>query len=211
MAIPYPRSGVCAPDKFGVSIDGNSANGPLLMPRVSYRFRVLFIGFGAPEGVAEPITLNTNTVTIPSLTFDQMEIHSYNSRVKIAGKHNWGDATLNVRDTYDDQVSRAVGAQLQRQLDHYNQTGYQSAGDYKFKVIVQQLDGGHDTANNNIHLCGCYLSNVEYDQFDYSSSAVRNISMTISVDNVIHEGAGEGGLNSTWAAPGLDPRGGLAQ
>lgn len=206
MAIPYPRGGgVCNLDKFGVSIDGDNGQGPLLQPHTQYRFRVLFFGFGTREGTAEALTLNTNTVSVPSLSFETQEVHSYNSRAYYAGKHEWGTAELAVRDTVDNNVTRVVGAQLQRQLDHYNQTGFQSAADYKFKMIIQQLTGGHDSAAQNIHLCGCFLADVNYESFDYSSSAMRNITMTIRPDNVIHEGDGQGGQNTIFADPGDDP------
>jgi hypothetical protein len=206
MSLPFPRTGACNLDKFGVELSGT--RGPLLQPRVQYRFRVLFFGFGSREGVAEALTLNTNTVTIPNLSFETQEINSYNSRAYFAGKHTWGTASLQVRDTYDDSVSRAVGAQLQRQLDHYNQTGFQSASDYKFKMVIQQLSGGTsaDDVNQNIHLCGCFLEDVTYDGFDYASSAMRNIEMTIRPDNVIIESGNSGEEFTVFANPGVDPR-----
>ena len=206
MSIPFPRGGgVCSLDKFGVSIDADQGQGPLIMPKVKWKFRVLFMGFGSPEGTAEPLTLNTNTVSLPQLSFETQTIHSYNSRAYYAGKHEWGTAELVVRDTYDNTVSRHVGSQLQRQLDNYNQTSYQSAADYKFKVIVQQLSGGHDEAVANYHLCGCFLQDVTYDGFDYSDSSAKTISMTLRPDNVIFEGAGSGTKNSIFTEPAADP------
>lgn len=207
MSIPFPRGGgVCGLDKFGVSIDADQGQGPLIMPKVKWKFRVLFLGFGSPEGTAEPITLNTNTVSLPSLSFQTQTIDSYNSKAYYAGKHEWGTAELAVRDTFDNTVSRHVGSQLQRQLDNYNQTSYQSAADYKFKVIVQQLTGGHDAAVANYHLCGCFLENVQYDSFDYADSSPRVITMTIRPDNVIFEGEGAGTANSIFVDPADDPR-----
>lgn len=204
MTIPFPRNGACNLDKFGIEISGT--RGPMLQPNVQYRFRVLFFGFGTREGTAEALTLNTNTATIPSLSFETQELHSYNSRAYFAGKHAWSTSSLQVRSDVSGTVDTAIGAQLQRQLDHYNQTGYQSAADYKFKMVIQQLNGGigEDSVLQNIHMCGCYLEDVNYDGFDYSSSAMRNIEMTIRPDNVIFEN-GANQEFSIFPNPAADP------
>jgi hypothetical protein len=204
MAIPFPRSAKTV-DKFGVSIDQSQGQGPLLMPKVKYRWRVLFIGFGRPESAAEPLTLNTNSVTLPTLSFETQTVHSYNSRAYYPGKHEWSTLSLIVRDTYDNNVTTAVGTQLQRQLDHYNQTGWRASADFKFTMYIQQLDGGHDSAVENWTMEGCFLENVEYGDLDYSASDARTISMTIRPDNVIIEGEGAGAQNSVFADPGADP------
>lgn len=205
MSIPYPRNQTTV-DKFGVSIGGSDqGNGPIIMPKVKYRFRVLFTGFGNREGTGDPLSLNTNTVTLPTLTHETQTVHSYNSRAYYAGKHEWGTCTLVVRDTYDNRVSRNVGRQLQRQLDHYNQTGWRSASDYKFNMYIQQLDGGHDSAVENWFLEQCYLESVDYGDLDYSNSEARTISLVIRPDNVIIEAEGNGGANSIFVDPGADP------
>jgi hypothetical protein len=204
MAIPFPRT-ITTVDKFGVSIDQNQGQGPLLMPKVKYRWRVLFLGFGNASSTAEPLTLNTNSITIPTLSFETQQIHSYNSRSYYPGKHEWGTCSMVVRDTYDNTVASAVGAQLQRQLDHYNQTGWRSSADFKFKLIVQQLDGGHDRAVENIHMEACFLENAEWGDLDYSASDARTISLTIRPDNVIFETEGPGAEYTTFANPGNDP------
>lgn len=208
MAIPFPRSGATGSlDRFGVSIDQDQGQGPLLQPKYKYRFRVLFFGFGGDGRAGEPLTLNTNTLTLPTLSHEEIQVHSYNSRAYFAGKHEWSTMSLTVRDTYDNTVTREVGRQLQRQLDHYNQTGFRAGADYKFKMVVQQLDGGHDTTTENWFMEGCYLSNVEYGDMDYSASEARTIQMTVRPDNVILEGEGSGGENTVFTDPGADPLG----
>lgn len=204
MAIPFPKT-VRTVDKFGVSLNGNNGNGPLLQPKSVYRFRVLFLGFGRPENQGEPLSLNTNNVSLPSLSHDVVEVHSYNSRAYWAGKHQWSTFSLTVRDTVDNTVTREVGRQMQRQLDHYNQTGFMSATDYKFRCMIQHLTGGHDQALSNWTMEGCFLENVEYSALDYSTSDNATISLTIRPDNVIIEGEGSGGQNTIMTNPGQDP------
>lgn len=201
MTIPMPPQ-VKTIDKFGISARGNQGQGPLLQPKVKYRFRVLFLGFGASGNTAEPLTLNTNTCGIPSSNTEMKEIHSYNSVAYYAGKHTWDAIDLSVRDTVDNTVTKQVGLQLQRQMDHYNQTGYRAGQDYKFTMMIQMLDGGHDSANSTWTLEGCFLTKVSYGDLDYSSSDMMNISMNIRYDNAILED--QSGTNSIFGAVATD-------
>ena len=75
--------------------NGNSGTA-LLMPKLKYRFRVLLLGFGV-EASTE-LTKQVSDVTRPTVTFEEMTIEIYNSKVKLAGKPSWGDVTLNLRD-----------------------------------------------------------------------------------------------------------------
>ena len=204
MTIPVP-SPVKTVDKFGVSITGSGGNGPLLQPKLRYRFRVLFLGFGGAGSTAAPITLNTNTCGLPTLTHEEVTVHSYNSRAYFAGKHEWADVELVVRDTVDNSVTKMVGAQLQTQLDHYNQSGYRAGQNYKFTAQIQMLNGGHDTANVAWTLEGCFLKSVAYGEMDYSSSEMMNITMTLRYDNAILED--QTGTNSIFPTVPADPLG----
>jgi hypothetical protein len=68
--------------------------------------------------------------------------------------------------------------------------------DYKFLTRFEVLDGGNG-ANEPIALetweiYGCYLSEVNYNNMDYSESAVATVSMTIRFDNAVQTPAGSG-------------------
>lgn len=203
MSIPMPPV-TSTVDRFGINVTGNTGQGPIHQPRLKYRYRVLMIGFGG--GVAtDPITLNTNTCGLPTLTHEEITVHSYNSRAYYAGKHEWSEIELTVRDTVDNTVNVAVGSQLQIQLDHYNQTGYRAAQDYKFTMQIQLLDGGFDTYNAAWTLEGCFLKSVAYGEVDYSASEPLNITMTIRPDNCILESPQ--GDNSIFPAVPGDPLG----
>lgn len=205
MSIPYPPS-VKTLDKFGVSVRGSKGQGPLLQPKLKYRYRVLFLGFGGQGNTAEPLSLNTNTCGLPTQSTSKVTIHSYNSQAHFAGKATWEDITLNVRDTIDNTVAKTIGAQLQYQNDHYNQTGRRAAQDYKFTMIIQFLDGNHDTANSAWTLEGAWLTNVQFGDLDYSAVGdTINIGMTISYDNAILES--QEGINSIFGAVPADPLG----
>jgi len=192
-------------DRFGISVTGSQGQGPLHQPKLRNRFRVLFLGFGGAGNGAAPLTLNANTCSLPHMTTEDKEIHSYNSIAYYAGKASWGTIELSVRDTVDNTVAKVVGAQLQRQMDHYNQTGYRAGQDYKFTMQIQMLNGGHDTANVAWTGEGCFLSDVNWGETDYASTDPINITMTVRADNWIEESLE--GQNSIFASIPVDPLG----
>ena len=167
----------------------------LLMPKLKYRFRVVFENFG----VSTPRTEMTKQVmdfTRPTISFEAIDLPIYNSTIKLAGKYSWGDLTCQVRDDAGGNVSKLVGEQLQKQLDFMEQSSASSGIDYKFLTRFEVLDGGNG-ANEPIALetweiYGCYLSEVNYNNMDYAASEAVTISMTIRFDNAIQTPVGSG-------------------
>lgn len=161
----------------------------LLMPKLSYRFRVTLDQFGVPGTPTTELTKQVITVSRPDLTFDDFTLEVYNSRVKMLGKHKIGDAKLKIRDDASGVVSKLVGAQLQKQFDFFEQSGAASGIDYKFRMRVEMLDGGNGSYEpvtlESMEFLGCYIKQVTYAGGDYAKSEPLDIDMTISVDNVI--------------------------
>jgi len=167
----------------------------LLMPKLKYRFRVIFENFGVSTPRTE-LTKQVMDFTRPTVSFEPIDVPIYNSTIKLAGKYAWGDLTCQVRDDAGGQVSRLVGEQLQKQLDFMEQSSAAAGIDYKFLTRFEVLDGGNG-ANEPIALetweiYGCYLSEVNYNNMDYAESAVATISMTIRFDNAVQTPAGSG-------------------
>ena len=200
MAIPQP-SPAHTLGKFGISATGDTGQGPIRMPKVKYRFRVILLGFGNSVDNCTAITLNTNSTSLPNISFEPQTVHSYNSRVYFPGKHEWQPVDLTVRDTYDQTVSMAVGAQLQRQLDQYSQTGPRAASDLKFTYCIQTLDGGHSAVVDTWTLEGCFLVSANFGDLNYEESAARTIQMSIRYDNAILEQFAGGTTNSILSVP----------
>ena len=71
--------------KFGVPLTGTTGSG-IIMPKLKYRFRVNFQDIGALGRTLE-LTQNVQGVTRPSVSVDEVEVHSYNSKVYMQGKH----------------------------------------------------------------------------------------------------------------------------
>ena len=175
--------------------DQSQSNQGLLMPKLKYRFRSIFENFGVSTPRTE-LTKQVIDFTRPSITFDEMPIELYNSRMYLAGKHAWDPTTINVRDDASGSVAKLVGEQLQKQLDFMEQSSASSGIDYKFVTRCEILDGGNG-ANEPVvletwELYGCYLANVNYNDLNYGESAPVTITMSIRFDNAIQTPLGSG-------------------
>mgnify|MGYP003959588961 CR=1 FL=1 len=175
--------------------DQSSSSQGLLMPKLKYRFRVIFENFGVGTPRTE-LTKQVIDFTRPSVSFDPIDIEIYNSRVKLAGKHTWDDLTVNLRDDASGAVSKLAGEQLQKQLDFMEQSSASAGIDYKFITRCEVLDGGNGANEPNVletwELYGCYLTAVNYNDLSYGESAPVTLSMTIRFDNAIQTPIGSG-------------------
>ena len=167
----------------------------LLMPKLKYRFRATFENLGVSTPRTE-LTKQVIDFTRPSVTFDEMPIELYNSRMYLAGKHAWEPTTINVRDDASGSVAKLVGEQLQKQVDFMEQSSASSGIDYKFVTRCEILDGGNG-ANEPVvletwELYGCYLANVNYNDLNYGESAPVTITMSVRFDNAIQTPLGSG-------------------
>lgn len=178
-----------------VASDQSAQSQGLLMPKLKYRFRISFENFGVSTPRTE-LTKQVIDFARPEVTFEEMDIHVYNSRIKMAGKHNWSNTTVNVRDDALGTVSRLVGEQLQKQFDFFEQSSAAAGIDYKFTLRCEMLDGGNGVDTVSVletwELYGCYLSTVNYNDLNYAESAPVTIAMTISFDNALQTPLGNG-------------------
>jgi hypothetical protein len=171
-----------------------SAQG-LLMPKLQYRFRVTLENFGV-SGDTQELTKQVIDASRPNVQFDQIEIPVYNSRVYLAGKHQWQAVTLTLRDDVNGNVTRIVGEQLQKQFDFFNQSGGTSGQDYKFLQRIEVLDGGNGTNDVGVletwELYGCYLTQVDYGSMAYATNDPMTVSLNIQYDNAVQLNEGVG-------------------
>ena len=175
--------------------DQSNPNQGLLMPKLKYRFRVIFENFGVSTPRTE-LTKQVISFARPSVTFEEVTIPIYNSTLYLAGKYSWETVTAELRDDASGQVARLVGEQLQKQLDFMEQASAASGIDYKFTTKFEVLDGGNGVAQPNVletwELYGCYLTTVNYNEATYSESGPMTISMTLRYDNAVQTPLGTG-------------------
>ncbi len=167
----------------------------LLMPKLKYRFRVIFENMGVSTPRTE-LTKQVMDFTRPNLSFQEMEIPIYNSRIYLAGKHEWQAVTVNFRDDAGGQVAKLVGEQLQKQMDFVEMASAASGIDYKFITRCEVLDGGNGASTPTVletwELYGCYVASVDYGNLDYSASEPATIQMSLRFDNAIQTPIGDG-------------------
>ena len=183
--------------KLTVPLDSNASasNQGLLMPKLAYRFRVSLENFGVSSPTTE-LTKQVMDVTRPNVSFEQMTVDIYNSRVYLAGKHTWEPITINLREDVSNNVQKFVGEQLQKQLDFFEQSSAASGSDYKFVTRIEILDGGNG-ANvpgvlETFELYGCYVESANYNTLNYAESAPVTVALTIRYDNAIQTPQGTG-------------------
>jgi len=171
-----------------------SAQG-MLMPKLQYRFRVSFENFGVSTPTTE-LTKQVIDCSRPNITFEDIELAVYNSKVRLAGRHTWENITVNLRDDASGQVQKLVGEQLQKQFDFFEQASAASGIDYKFTTRIEILDGGNGANTPNVletwEVYGCYLQGANYNTLNYATSEPVTVSLAIRYDNAIQSPTGSG-------------------
>lgn len=172
-----------------VASDNAGGNQGMLMPKLQYRFRVNFLNFGVDVDGGLSLTKQIIDVSRPNVTFDEIEIPVYNSKMYLAGRHAWQELTINVRDDASGSVSKAVGQQLQKQMDFVEQASAAAGQDYKFQLNIQILDGGNGAFAPVVletwEVYGCFLKSANYNQLTYTANDPATIALGIRFDNAI--------------------------
>jgi hypothetical protein len=169
--------------------DASASSQGLLMPKLKYRFRVILQGFGANGVATTELTKQVMDVTRPKVNFEEIEVPVYNSRIYLAGRHQWDPLTLNVRDDASGNIQRLCGEQIQKQFDFFEQASAASGIDYKFTSVIEVLDGGNGNQTPNVletfECYGCFVQNIDYGDMNYTSNEPAAINMTIRFDNAV--------------------------
>ena len=179
--------------------DTSASSQGLLMPKLAYRFRVTLENFGITGNTTE-LTKQVIDATRPNISFQQIPIDVYNSKIYMAGKHEWQAVTMNLRDDVNGNVQRSVGEQLQKQFDFFEQSSAATGQDYKFTQRIEVLDGGNGANTPAVletwELYGCYLTSVDYGSMSYSANDAMTVALNIQYDNAVQLNVGVGTPNN---------------
>lgn len=171
-----------------VGSDNTPSSQGLLMPKLQYRFRALFLNFGV-GGSTQELTKQVMDIQRPQVQFEEVTLDIYNSKVYLAGKHSWQETQINLRDDAQGNVSKLVGQQLQKQFDFVEQASAAAGQDYKFQVTYEVLDGGNGVLVPNVleawELYGCFIKTANYNNMDYKQNDPATITLTIRYDNAV--------------------------
>jgi hypothetical protein len=172
-----------------VASDNAGGNQGLLMPKLQYRFRVNFLNFGVDAQGGLSLTKQVIECARPQVQFTEITLPVYNSTLYLAGKHAWQPLSVTVRDDASGTVAKAVGQQLQKQLDFVEQASAATGQDYKFQTNIEILDGGNGAVAPVVletwELYGCFLQQANYQTLNYANSEVVSIQLTMRYDNAI--------------------------
>jgi hypothetical protein len=179
-----------------LGVPDNAGNTTTIMPKLQYRFRVIFDG----EAFSATPTRNVISTSRPGLTHEQIPVDAYNSRIYLAGKHTWEPVSIVLRDDIDSVTLRELNNQLNRQVDHANQSSTRAGAGYKFTTKVETLDGANPSPGvlDTFELSGCYITNIQYGDMAYASSDQVQVTVQIQYDNAeIYDASGNATLTGT--------------
>ena len=173
--------------------DQSASSQGMLMPKLKYRFRVLFENFGVSTPTTE-LTKQVVSAARPNVQMPNQTIDVYNSKINLAGKPVWQAFTIKLRDDVTGAVSKLVGEQMQKQFDFLEQSSAASGGNYKFTLAMEMLDGGNGANTPNVlerwECYGCYVTTFNYNNLSYGEQGVADIDISIQPDNCIQTNTG---------------------
>jgi hypothetical protein len=165
----------------------------MLMPKLKFRFRVMFENFGTSTPTTE-LTKQVSEAARPNVSFDDQTIAVYNSTIHYAGRPKWNPISIKLRDDVTGAVSKLVGEQMQKQYDFFEQSSAASGGDYKFLLRIEMLDGGNGANTPAVletwECYGCYVQAANYNALGYGGQELLTIDLTIQPDNCIQTSGG---------------------
>ena len=178
-----------------LATDTSASSQGTLMPKLKYRYRILFENFGVSSPTTE-LTKQVQTAAKPNVQFANTVIETYNSKINYAGKPTWQALAIVLRDDATGVVSKMIGEQMQKQFDFFEQASAASGTDYKFSMKIEILDGGNGIWNANVletwGLYGCYIVSANYQSLSYAEAAPQTIDLSIQPDNCIQTPQGSG-------------------
>jgi hypothetical protein len=171
-----------------------SAQG-MLMPKLKYRFRVMFENFGVSGSTTE-LTKQVADAARPNVSFDDQTIMVYNSTIHYAGRPKWNTFAIKLRDDVTGAVSKLVGEQMQKQFDFFEQSSAAAGGDYKFVMRIEMLDGGNGATTPTVletwECYGCYIQAANYNALSYGAQDIMTIDLVVQPDNCVQIGKSAG-------------------
>ena len=217
-------------------IDANNIG--LWQPKARNKWKAVFLNLGGPRNTtvgqeasssnAQAISPHQNAITMqctnfarPSLSFDEVALHRYNSVGYVAAKHSWSECSMTLEDDVTSRATKLLRDQLERQqyLVGFSTPGApnllgtaSTASQYKFSCELVMLDGG-DLDTEIWQLQGCWFKSINWGDLDYSDGSQVKIECTLRFDHAVQRltdrqyGVAIGGLgsivNDGVAQPGL--------
>lgn len=158
----------------------------ILHPKQQNRWRATFANMGGGAD-SQPVSAQVIKLTRPKLSYQEVELHRYNSVAYIGGKHKWEPLTFSVQDDVTGAAATVLQAQHQKQQWLIGAEGQwlAAAGEaslYKFVTYLDQLDG-NDQVVEKWTIEGCWFLDTAWGELDYSTGEAVVIDITLRFDN----------------------------
>lgn len=155
-------------------------------PKQSNRWRVTFANMGGGSD-SQPVSMQAVKVNRPTLNFEEVALHRYNSVAYVAAKHSWEEMKLTLEDDVTSSASAVVQAQQQKQQWLIGAEGQwlAAAGEgsiYKFVTYLDMLDG-NDQVIEKWTVEGCWIKSFNYGELDYADGKAVTIDLSIRFDH----------------------------
>lgn len=131
----------------------------------------------------EVLTLAVNSTNLPTITVPQTELHHGNSVVKVAGKVEYDDITLEVKDFVGDDVEKILYDWFSEVYDPATDT-VGMAADYKRDGTLLQYSPDESIVRE-WDVYGVWPTSFESGDMNYEDSEPKVISLTLSIDRAI--------------------------
>lgn len=162
----------------------------ILEPKRKNKFRVTFSKFGFPLNPSD-VSLQVTKVGQPKLDFQEVQLHRYNSRAWVAGKHEWSPISITFEDDITSRAIKVVREQMQRQQQiiglqgPYLATAAEGSA-YKFATIIDQLDG-NQAVLSSWFLEGCWIKSMAGDELTYEDGGQVTVVLEVRFDHARFE------------------------
>jgi hypothetical protein len=136
--------------------------------------------FPTPLGIQEWFVASGSR---PSITIEEVEIPFLNTSTYVAGRFNWETIDVTFRDPIGPSATQALMEWVRLHAESVTgRMGY--AAGYKKDIELELLDPTGVVIEKWI-LQGTFLTNVNFNDLDYSSSDIVDINATLRFDRAI--------------------------
>ena len=123
------------------------------------------------------------TASTPSFTDESIKLDHINSYRKIRGKREWNDISMTLYDPITPSGAQAVMEWARSAYESVTgRAGY--SDNYKKDVTLNQLGPAGDIVGEWI-IKGAFITEANFGDYDWSSSEVAEISVTMAMDYCI--------------------------
>ena len=137
--------------------------------------------FPTPLGIQEWFVASGSR---PSITIDEVEIPFLNTSTFVAGRFLWEAIDVTFRDPIGPSAAQALMEWVRLHAESVTgRMGY--AAGYKKDIELELLDPTGVVIEKWI-LQGTFLTGVNFNDLDYSSSDVADINATLRFDRAVH-------------------------